>query len=91
MFGVEPPKAKVAAVKVVDMTASNSWAEYASIFLQTRCAYIAHDNAKGELKALIPEDAREAFGHGVRAKRSKTGAISFDLMANGGGQHALVQ
>ena len=91
VFGVEPPKAKVAAVKVVDMTASNSWAEYASIFLQTRCAHIAHDNAKGELKALIPEDAKEAFGHGVRAKRSKTGAISFDLMANGGGQHALVQ
>ena len=91
VFGVEPPKVKVAAVKVVDMTASNSWAEYASIFLQTRCAYIAHDNAKGELKALIPEDAKEAFGHGVRAKRSKTGAISFDLMANGGGQHALVQ
>ena len=91
VFGVEPPKAKVAAVKVVDMTASNSWAEYASIFLQTRCAHIAHDNAKGELKALIPEDAREAFGHGIRAKRSKTGAISFDLMANGGGQHALVQ
>ena len=91
VFGVEPPKVKVAAVKVVDMTASNSWAEYASIFLQTRCAHIAHDNAKGELKALIPEDAREAFGHGVRAKRSKTGAISFDLMANGGGQHALVQ
>src|SRR3954466_11037506 len=91
VFGVEPPKAKVAAVKVVDMTASNSWAEYASIFLETRCAYIAHDNAKGELKALIPEDAKEAFGHGVRAKRSRTGAISFDLMANGGGPHALVQ
>jgi hypothetical protein len=28
VFGVDPPKAKVAAVKVVDMTASNSWAEY---------------------------------------------------------------
>ena len=29
----------------------------------------------------MPEDAKEAFGHGVRAKRSKAGAISFDLMA----------
>jgi hypothetical protein len=28
----------------------------------------------------MPEDAREAFGHGVRAKRSKAGAISFDPM-----------
>jgi predicted phage-related endonuclease len=92
VFGVEPPKVKVAAVKVVDMSASNSWAEYASIFLQTRTAYLAHENAKGELKALIPEDAREAFGHGIRAKRSKAGAISFELMANGpGGRHAHVQ
>ena len=28
----------------------------------------------------MPEDAKEAFGHGVRAKRSKAGAISFDLI-----------
>ena len=27
----------------------------------------------------MPEDAKEAIGHGVRAKRSKSGAISFDL------------
>ena len=29
---------------------------------------------------LMPEDAKEAIGHGVRAKRSKSGAISFDLL-----------
>jgi hypothetical protein len=28
----------------------------------------------------MPEDAKEAVGHGVRAKRSKSGAISFDLL-----------
>jgi hypothetical protein len=27
----------------------------------------------------MPEDAKEAIGHGIRAKRSKSGAISFDL------------
>jgi hypothetical protein len=27
----------------------------------------------------MPQDAKEAVGHGVRAKRSKSGAISFDL------------
>ena len=27
----------------------------------------------------MPEDAKEAMGHGIRAKRSKSGAISFDL------------
>jgi hypothetical protein len=35
--------------------------------------------AKAELKGLMPEDAKEAIGHGIRAKRSKSGAISFDL------------
>jgi hypothetical protein len=28
----------------------------------------------------MPEDAKEAVGHGVRARRSKSGAISFDLL-----------
>ena len=40
-------------------------------------AFLAHGWAKGELKALVPEDAREATGHGLRARRSKSGAISF--------------
>jgi hypothetical protein len=31
------------------------------------------ERAKTELKGLMPEDAKEAFGHGVRAKRSKAG------------------
>jgi hypothetical protein len=42
------------------------------------------------LKALLPEDAREAFGHGVRAKRSKAGAVSFDVIENGG-EHGHLQ
>jgi hypothetical protein len=28
----------------------------------------------------MPEDAKEAIGHGVRAKRSKSGAVSFGLL-----------
>jgi hypothetical protein len=34
-----------------------------------------------ELKGLMPEDAKEAFGHGVRAKRSKAGAVNFEVIA----------
>jgi hypothetical protein len=63
------------------MTASNAWAEFAAIFTQTRAAHQEHEQAKAELKTLIPEDAKEAIGHGVRAKRSKSGAVSFDLVA----------
>jgi predicted phage-related endonuclease len=80
LFGIEPPRPRVDAVRVVDMSGSNSWAEFAGIFCRTRAAYLEHDSAKGELKKLVPEDAKEASGHGVRARRSKSGAISFDLV-----------
>ena len=35
----------------------------------------------------VEKDAKEAFGHGLRAKRSKSGAISFQL-TGGEGSHA---
>lgn len=62
------------------MTGSNSWAEFATIFCNTRDAFLAHERAKTELKALMAEDAKEAFGHGVRGQRSKSGAVSFELI-----------
>ena len=80
LFGVEPPRPRLEAVRVVDMSASNSWAEFAATFRRTRPAYQEHEAAKADLKKLVPEDAKEAIGHGLRAKRSKSGAISFDLM-----------
>src|SRR4051812_2101282 len=79
LFGIEPPRPKIEALRIVDMSASNSWAEFAGVYCKTRSAYLEHDAAKAELKKLMPEDAKEAVGHGVRAKRSKSGAISFDL------------
>src|SRR5215213_7734277 len=89
-FSAEPPRAKMPVVRIVDMSSSNAWAEHAATFARTRAAYTEHESARSELKALVPEDAREAFGHGVRAKRSKSGAISFELVANGN-SHALVE
>jgi predicted phage-related endonuclease len=80
LFGVEPPRPRLEAVRIVDMSASNSWAEFASTYRTSRSAYLEHEAAKAELKKLMPEDAKEAIGHGVRAKRSKSGAVSFDLM-----------
>jgi predicted phage-related endonuclease len=79
LFGVEPPKPRLEAIRIVDVSASNAWAEFATIFTRTHQAHLEHEQAKAELKSLIPEDAKEAIGHGVRAKRSKTGAISFNL------------
>jgi hypothetical protein len=80
LFGVEPPRPRLEAVRVVDMSASNSWAELAAVFRRTRPAYQEHESVKADLKKLLPEDAKEAVGHGIRAKRSKAGAVSFDIM-----------
>lgn len=80
LFGIEPPRPRLEAVRSVDMSGSNAWAEFANLYRVTRAAASEHDRAKAELKALVPEDAREASGHGVRAKRSKSGAISFEVL-----------
>jgi hypothetical protein len=36
-------------------------------------------------------DAKEAIGHGVKAKRSKSGAVSFDVLETKEATHAPVQ
>jgi predicted phage-related endonuclease len=89
-FGADPPKPKLQAVRVVDMTTSNAWAEQASVFLSTLAAHGQHEHARSELKALVPEDAKEASGHGLRARRSKAGSISFEVLPEGG-SYAAVQ
>jgi predicted phage-related endonuclease len=80
LFGAEPPRPRLEAVRIVDMSASNSWAEWTDVYRRTRTAHHAHEGAKSELKKLVPEDAKEAIGHGLRAKRSRSGALSFDLV-----------
>jgi putative phage-type endonuclease len=86
----EPPKPRIQAIRIVDMSSSNSWAEFAVLFRNTRGAFLDHERAKSELKALMPEDAKEAIGHGVRAKRSKSGAVSFDVLVTEA-THAPIQ
>jgi predicted phage-related endonuclease len=80
LFHAAPLRARIEAVRIVDMTSSNAWAECAALFRDTRPAFLDHERSKAELKTLMPEEAKEAIGHGIRAKRSKSGAISFDLM-----------
>ena len=89
LFGVEPPKPRIAAVRIVDMSTSNAWAEFAGALTRTHAAFLEHERAKAELKSLVPEDAQQAIGHGVRAKRSKSGAITFELL-NAEDRHAAV-
>ena len=45
-YGVEPPRPRIEAVRVVDMSESNSWAEFAGLFCATRSAFLDHERAK---------------------------------------------
>jgi predicted phage-related endonuclease len=90
LINAEAPRPRIEAIRIIDMSSSNSWAEFAALFRSTRGAFLDHERAKSELKALIPEDAKEAIGHGIRAKRSRSGAVSFDAL-EGEASRAAIQ
>src|SRR5437660_5794703 len=90
LINAEPPRPRIEAIRIVDIRSSNSSAELAALFPNTQSAFLDHERATSELKALMPEDARECIGHGVRAKRSKSGAVSFDLLETEA-SHAPIQ
>src|SRR5262249_16806685 len=81
LINVEAPRPRIEAIRITDMSSSNSWAEFAVLFRNTRAAFLDHARAKTELKALMPEDAQQAIGHGVRGKRSKSGAVTFEALS----------
>ena len=43
LFGIEPPHPRLEAVRAVDMSGSNSWAEFATLFRPTRAAFLDHE------------------------------------------------
>jgi predicted phage-related endonuclease len=90
LVNAEPPRPRFEVLRMVDMSSSNSWAEFAALFRNTRAAFLGHERAKTELKALMPEDAKEAIGHGVRGRRTKSGAVWFDVLEQEA-PHAAVQ
>jgi predicted phage-related endonuclease len=90
LINAASPRPHIEAIRIVDMSTSNSWAEFAALFHNTQGACLDHERAKSELKALMPEDARECIGHGVRGRRSKSGAVSFDVLSTEA-VHAPVQ
>jgi len=90
LFGVDPPKPRIEGIRIVDMSSSKAWGEFATTFARTHPAFLEHERTKAELKRLVPQDAQQAIGHGVRAKRSKSGAITFELLKTED-NHATVQ
>lgn len=74
---IKPPKPVF--TRVVDMSGSNSWGVMAAQWKDHKIAAGLFQSAAKGLKELVPADAKEAFGHGLRAKRSKTGALTIRL------------
>ena len=64
LFGVQPPKPRIEAMRIVDMSSSNAWAEFAAVFSRTQSAHLEHEQAKAELKSLVPAHAIRAEGRG---------------------------
>ena len=57
----EPPRPRIEAIRIVDMSSSNSWTEFAGLFRNTRQAFLGgHERASKSSRALKPEDAKEA-------------------------------
>ena len=47
LFGIEPPRPRMEAVRIVDMSASNAWAEFANVFRRTRRPHHEHERCQG--------------------------------------------
>jgi predicted phage-related endonuclease len=62
--------------KTVDMTGNNAWANAADEFLKTQPQAKKHDASKKVIKELIAVDVKEAYGHGIVASKSATGAVT---------------
>jgi hypothetical protein len=69
-----PPKP--IGVREVCLEGSNSWASAAVDWLEHREAAKCHAAACGTIKGLVEPDVARAFGHGIEARRSKSGALS---------------
>jgi hypothetical protein len=69
-----PPKP--IGIREVCLEGSNSWASAAVDWLEHREAAKRHAAACGTIKNLVEPDVARAFGHGIEAKRSKSGALS---------------
>ena len=84
--GKKPTRSDVVAdippieeMREVDMALDNQWGDLAYTILSTEHAVKANEAATKAIKALIPDDARKAYGRGVTVSRSKSNTISMRL------------
>ncbi len=76
-----PPAPRPVGSREICLEGNNAWASAAVDWLQYRNAAKIHSAACGLIKGLVEDDVTRAFGHGIEAKRSKSGAISIRELA----------
>jgi predicted phage-related endonuclease len=76
-----PPPPKAIGTREVCLEGNNAWASAAVDWLDNRDAAKVHALACSSIKELVEDDVSRAFGHGIEAKRSKSGAISIRELA----------
>jgi hypothetical protein len=76
-----PPSPKPVGIREVCLEGNNAWASAAADWIVHREAAKRHAASIVQIKDLVEPDVARAFGHGVEAKRSKSGAISIKEMA----------
>jgi predicted phage-related endonuclease len=71
-----PPPPKPVGVREVCLEGNNAWASAACDWLTHKGAAKAHASACLIIKSLVEDDVARAFGHGIEAKRSRSGAVT---------------
>lgn len=76
-----PEAPRPIATRELSFEGNNAWAAAAADWLEHNRAARTHASACRTLRELIDEDVKRAFGHGIEAKRSKSGAITIRVLS----------
>lgn len=71
----------VLPTRIVSMQGNNEWAYHADDLVRNRGSHQIYEKALRDIKTMMPADAKEAEGHGIKLKRSKSNAILVEVQA----------
>lgn len=86
---VDVPTVKLSELKFVDakdLPCANEFADHAATLIETDAAVKKHEKAKKALVALMPADAKEATGFGVKLTRNAKSIVTKIVAAKGPAQ-----
>ena len=73
---LDPVAPPADATKIYDMQGNNTWAAAGADWATTREAKAKNTEAEKILKAMVPDDAKKCFGHGIQITRDRANRMS---------------